>query len=393
MGFSAASAGNDTIQGQIANETIDGGAGNDLLDYSALGPDGTVIHVLRADLAAGTAEVLAQDVASGVLTPLSLSVLISIEDLAGGAGNDTLQSAPWLAPGDPTTAYFWGNDGDDVLIGSTRRDFLYGGDGNDTLSDGGMAPLGGGEVMAGGLGDDTYHLTGTASISEGAGGGYDRVFYSRPNGLLHIPLNVEEVVLLLDAGFADVDGNAQANRIIGNKKANIVEANDGQDTVLGGLGSDSLKGQGGADVIHGGGGNDLVDGGPGNDTLWGDNGNDLLTGGADDDLLRGGFGLDRYRGGIGADVFVFAAAGEAGIGASRDQILDFVSGQDRISLVGMMAGQTFVGSAFFSKTAGEVRYTQATGILAGDLDGDGAADWQIGLVAGTVLVGADLILL
>ena len=45
---------------------------------------------------------------------------------------------------------------------------------------------------------------------------------------------------------------------------------------------------------------------------------------------------------------------------------------------------TFVGAAGFTNTAGELRYI-SNGLLAGDTDGDGAADFQILLTTAPTL--------
>ncbi|HFQ15497.1 MAG TPA: calcium-binding protein, partial [Rhodobacteraceae bacterium] len=64
----------------------------------------------------------------------------------------------------------------------------------------------------------------------------------------------------------------------------------------------------------------------GNDILNGAEGDDQLTGAGGDDILRDGAGEDRLTGGAGADMFVLAADD------TRDIILDFTAGQDRINL-------------------------------------------------------------
>lgn len=82
----------------------------------------------------------------------------------------------------------------------------------------------------------------------------------------------------------------------------------------GGSGNDKLFGNAVANTLLGNAGTDLLQGGAGNDRLEGGAGDDWLDGGAGQDTLIGGKG--------GSDVFFFGSD----IGASRDSILDFGSG-------------------------------------------------------------------
>ncbi|KQM30046.1 M10 family metallopeptidase C-terminal domain-containing protein [Sphingomonas sp. Leaf10] len=82
----------------------------------------------------------------------------------------------------------------------------------------------------------------------------------------------------------------------------------------GGSGNDKLYGNAVANTLLGNAGKDLLQGGAGNDRLEGGAGDDWLDGGAGVDTLIGGKG--------GSDVFFFGSD----IGASRDSILDFGSG-------------------------------------------------------------------
>ena len=94
------------------NNSYNGGAGTDTYDLSATTANATV------NLALGTASSL--DTGTDTLT------LNTIENVTGGAGNDT-------------------------LVGNAQNNVLIGGAGNDTLNGGAGA-----DTMAGGLGNDTY---------------------------------------------------------------------------------------------------------------------------------------------------------------------------------------------------------------------------------------------
>ncbi|MEI6160190.1 MAG: calcium-binding protein, partial [Roseococcus sp.] len=242
-----------------------------------------------------------------------------------------------------------GGAGGDTLLGTSASNLLRGEAGNDRLD--GRA---GADRMIGGSGDDTYYVDNAGDLTtEEAGGGTDGVLAS-----LSWPLDAELERLTL-TGTADLNGmgNALANRVDGNAGANI------------------------------------LDGDAGNDTLYGLAGDDTLRGGAGADTLDGGLGTDRLEGGLDADRFMFRSAAEA----NGDVIADFTAAEgDRIDLRGidareMLAGnQTFVwiGNAGFGGVAGQLRF--AGGILEGDVDGDGTADFEIGLIGVVSLTAANI---
>ena len=114
-------------------------------------------------------------------------------------------------------------------------------------------------------------------------------------------------------------------------------------------------------------------------------------GGGGTDSLDGGLGTDLLTGGAGTDTFVFSSASEAGIGATWDQITDFLSGVDLIDLSAFMAGSSFIGSVAFSNLADQVRFNATTSVLLGDVDGNGASDFAIQLTESQVLGAGDFI--
>jgi len=203
------------------------------------------------------------------------------------------------------------------------------------------------------------------------------------------------------------DGN---DTVSGGEGNDWLFGGDGHDLLEGGTGHDRLDGGSGNDRLYGGTGNDTMQGGIGNDSLWGGSGNDRLDGGAGNDTLKGeagndritgGLGRDKMWGGSGKDVFDFNSVKESKVGSQRDIIQDFKSGQDRIDLRDIDANvlrkgnQKFSwagsdapflspkdGSAFlkagFTGKAGELRYDH--GILMGDVNGDGRADFEIRIV-------------
>jgi hypothetical protein len=174
-------------------------------------------------------------------------------------------------------------------------------------------------------------------------------------------------------------------------------------TLGGGEFDDTLSGVAGDDVLVGNGGSDLLQGGSGDDILKGGTGNDVLRGGDGDDRLTGGEGMDVLVGGAGADTFIIRNLIESGIGSlSRDRIFDF-SPDDIIDLTGIDAKSgtlvddafTFIETSAFSGTAGELRqFDTGNGntVIAGDVDGNGQADFQILLTGLHVLQDGDFLL-
>jgi Ca2+-binding RTX toxin-like protein len=110
-----------------------------------------------------------------------------------------------------------------------------------------------------------------------------------------------------------------------------------------------------------------------------------IKGGAGDDWLTGGKGADDLYGGADADTFAFAYLPDIGK-ANHDVIHDFSEAQLDIIDLSLIDAKTnkagnqafhFIGDDAFSGKAGELRY--ANHLLQGDVNGDGKADFNIGV--------------
>ncbi|HEY0505961.1 MAG TPA: M10 family metallopeptidase C-terminal domain-containing protein, partial [Lysobacter sp.] len=130
-------------------------------------------------------------------------------------------------------------------------------------------------------------------------------------------------------------------------------------------------------------------GGADNEAIQGTAGNDTINGGAGNDILTGGLGKDTLTGGDGNDVYDFNLVAESPAGANRDVVNGFVSGADKIDLSGIDAitGNadpndvfSYLGSGAFTNVAGQLRFDVATNTLQADVDGNGAADFEVQLV-------------
>jgi ELWxxDGT repeat protein len=347
--------GQDTLYGLAGDDTLLGGGGEDVLD-GGLGADsmegGAGNDIYWADHLGDVAVEQALGGQDRVVSLVSFVLGQEVEWLTlrgsaslDGTGNGLANRLDGNAGGNRLD----GGEGQDTLYGLAGDDTLLGGGGEDVL-DGGL----GADSMEGGAGNDIYWVDHLGDVAvEQALGGQDRVV-----SLVSFVLG-QEVEWLTLRGSASLNGT-------GNELANRLDGNAG--------------------------GNRL-DGGEGQDTLYGLAGNDTLTGGNGDDLLEGGLGLDRMTGGAGRDRFFFRSAVEA----DGDVITDFSAPEgDWLDLRAMdadsaLAGnQTFawIGGASFSGVAGQLRF--ASGVLAGDVNGDGAAEFQIGMTGVASLTAASI---
>jgi serralysin len=132
-------------------------------------------------------------------------------------------------------------------------------------------------------------------------------------------------------------------------------------------------------------------GGSARDYLVGNHVSNQLKGNGGNDVINGLGGNDWLWGGAGADEFRFFD------NPGNDTIVDFLSGTDKIHLTeidanGGVAGNqafAFVGAAAFTGTAGELRsYTSGgSNFVAGDVNGDGIADFTIATGASQAVLG------
>jgi len=279
---------------------------------------------------------------------------------AADTGNDTLLGGA----GGSDQIYGWG--GADSIVGSadSSYDYLYGGDGNDTIS------VGVGQAF-GEAGNDS--IVGVASINYSnmfGGAGADTLVGSTSNDYLFDSddfnaLNTDTDSLsggggndyLYSYGGADtLDGGADNDFATIDRSALVVGfrftptaagtayvASDGTRvinvenfSVTGGSGNDTLSGLGDGDQLSGNGGNDSItaigfdgaDGGAGNDTISGG------PGGA-----SGGDGDDRIT------VTASSGGGSAGGGAGNDTLIGTSADGTGVSLGGGLGADSLTGSA------------------------------------------------
>jgi Ca2+-binding RTX toxin-like protein len=352
------SSGDDVLRGNGSTNILDGGLGADTM----VGRAGSDIYYVDnagdvvTEVAGGGSydEVRVRNLASYTL-PDHVEKLTSLTNAAfTGTGNGLTNEMNGTGAVDT----FYGGAGADTLNGAGGNDVLYGEGDHDTLNGG---P--GNDAMHGGAGNDTYYVDSVGdSVVELVWDGIDQVYTSLSTYGLG-----SYVEHLNYTGTGAFQGTGSG--------ANNIMISQG--------GNDSLSGLSGADQLYGNAGDDILDGGTGEDTLIGGPGADLLTGGYDGDIFR-------------------FSDGDTGLGAGADRITDFVQIVERIDLTGIDADSatagdqafSFIGTAAFSGTAGELRYA-FDGVdtwVQGDVNGDSVADFEIVLSGQFPMVAGDFFL-
>ncbi|WP_435258458.1 calcium-binding protein [Thioclava sp. FR2] len=305
--------------------------------------------------------------------------------LNGDAGDDLIRGAS----GSDSLS---GGVGDDSLIGGEGRNWLLGEDGNDQIYTGS-----GGDFVGGGAGNDTIRgAAGNDTIYGGlgndnlaGGGGNDQIFGSSGANIIFAGLGNDTVVG--GSGNDTIIGGGGTNQLFGNDGNDEIYTSADGDFAAGGAGNDTIRGSAGDDTIYAGIGDDFIGGGSGNDHIFAGAGTNRIFGGLGDDTITAGVNRDVMSGGPGADSFVFDSSTHIGIGLGRDRITDFTSGQDRIDLSAL--NQTFNGtSGLIGSGTASFYYFASGGLLIGDQNGDGSADWVIELTDRPNLAAEDFLL-
>ncbi|MGO4527207.1 hypothetical protein AB4097_20405 [Microvirga sp. 2MCAF35] len=401
---------NDTLTGSSGDNTLNGGDGFDTVLYT--GP--TAVQI---DLSLSTPQTNFN---------YGKDVLISIENVEGGSGADTLM----------------GNDAANKLTGNGSNDTLKGGKGNDTLEGGAGADIlvggVGNDTLDGGSGEDTAEFSGNRANytwSVNADGSYKitdttgadgedtlkdirilkfadgKVALSNatPSAIFFSISNVSESIApgkIADIYGSDSDGDTlnytlvdsfgglfsiNGDELILNRPLDYEVA---KQHVISIKATDSyggeftkaitlsvrnviettplvLSGTAGTDTLSGESGNDRLSGLAGGDSLYGNDGADTLVGGA---------GIDVMFGGAGKDVFVFDT--KPNVKTNVEYLYDFNVADDTIHLKlsafkGIGHKGTLSKVAFWTGTKvhdsnDHILYNKKTGALFFDPDGTGS---------------------
>ncbi len=277
--------GNDRVGGSVRNDFIWGGTGNDLL-WGYAGND----NLFGEE---GDDRLFGDEGDDRLLGGVGLDWIY------GGVGDDLLD----------------GGDGSDYLVGNEGNDRLFGGAGDDEMQ--GNA---GNDQLVGEAGND--RLFGQVGDDQLWGGDGDDVLvgFSASNDTKQTLLAGESDNDLIHGGKGDdyALGGLGNDTLFGDAGNDDLEGGAGDDLLYGGEGDDRLFGQVGNDVLYGGDGDDILlgftafneakqtlsAGETDNDWLYGGAGNDKLIGGLGNDYLDGGAGADQMEGGQGDDTYV-----------------------------------------------------------------------------------------
>ena len=398
--------GNDKLVGRGNGDVLNGGDGNDTASYEY------AVSAVTVSLAINTGT---QGEADG-------DALISIENLIGGAGNDTFISGLGVqanaydgragidtvsyaastsgivatlttglvpqtndAAGDSFTNIenLVGSNQDDTLIGDGANNTLNGGTGNDIVE--GMA---GADILIGGNGNDTASYEHAAL---GVVASLNTVFTVGP-----VVTQTNDAAGDTFSSIENLRGSNFNDTLIGDNGANILTGNDGDDILEGMEGSDTLIGGNGNDTASyahaitgvaasltaglagfsssGDAASDTyisienMAGSNYNDILIGDVNNNVLNGGDGDDILEGMGGADSLIGGAGSNTASYEHSATAVFASLIDPSLNTNDAAgDTYSNI-----QNLLGTAFNDEITGDAGDNVLSGAGGDDLITGGA---------------------
>jgi len=286
--------GDDNLNGALGSDRLIGGGGDDDFTCSSVNDGADTIDGGPGNEWYGcwsrTAKVsISLDgKANDGLNGENDNVKGSVENIAGGSGNDVLigSNADNQINGEAGHDTIKGLGGDDYLRGQDGDDDLSGGDGDDDFYN--QVGL---DKYLGGNGDDTMY---DDSVNDGrdvfsGGEGYDSLsFYERTD-----PLTIDVTDPGGDGGAGgseNDDVQSDFEYLEGGEGADIIYGSSKGERIDGRLGDDELYGRGGADSLNGEGNNDTLEGGEGWDDLDGSSGTDTFNAidGGQDDIYCGG---------------------------------------------------------------------------------------------------------
>ncbi|MDE1152427.1 MAG: calcium-binding protein [Micavibrio sp.] len=298
-----------TIAENVENLVLLEGYGN--INGTGNGGDNTITGNSGANVMAGGAGNDSYIISSSGVTfgDYMLSNDTVVESSSGG--NDTIYAdfnfslvgianVESLTLTGKTAIYAGGNDDDNTLTGNSAAN-----------------------ILAGGLGNDTYVIDAKDVVHENANGGNDTVMIGATYSLLTVGHENIENITLTGKGNYNATGNDDVNILTGSDGNNILDGGIGADTMIGGLGNDTYKVDHVNDSITelGGAGTDIVIstvsyhlsdnienltliGGVGvNIDGYGNDVNNIIKGTSGDNILNGGLGADTMDGGAGNDTY------------------------------------------------------------------------------------------
>jgi Ca2+-binding RTX toxin-like protein len=397
----------DTFVADIAANNFDGGLGVDTVNYNASTGAVTVnlsTGVNTGGSAAGdilksiervigsafndhlTASAGGQTLQGGAGDDIYVvnSASVTVTE-AASAGNDTVFTslASYSLPSNIETLSYTGT-GNFTGTGNSSNNTIIGGIGNDTLRGGGGA-----DHLVGGSGTDT------ASYSTAAAGvAIDFVSNTHTGDATGDVFDSIEVFQGSNHADTFIDGGAARNFRGGSgNDTYVITSGSTVITELSGGGTDTIQTSLSAYTL-GAQMENLTYVGGSSFNGSGNSLNNVLIGNVGNDTLNGQGGADTLGGGGGADTFVFDNAAETTTLGVGDLIQDFSQAEGDVIDLSQIGVSNLIGTAAFSSMAGELRYEINGGLttVAGDLDGDGNADFHLDLTGSINLTAADFLL-
>jgi Ca2+-binding RTX toxin-like protein len=333
-------AGHDVVAGDDGADTLSGDEGHDYI--SGHGGLDTVTYATELMPVAVSLDGAYNDGLAGE----GDNVLPDVENVIGGAGNDTITGSdgPNTLVGGDGMDTLSGLGGADFLDGGAKNDVLIGGDGPDTLDGGAdgdkLFGEGGYDTLRGGIGSD--------QLDGGADG--DTADYSKSAQAVFVDLSTGTSSGEGADTFKAVEnayGSNFADTLKGNSNPNTISGFGGNDTLIGFGGADHLFGADGDDVLRGEAGSDELNGGPGADTADYSKATAAVvvdlssyvgtaTGGADNDWLslveniNGSPFADTITGSADPNVIKGGGAGDKLFGLGGDDTLNGEAGTDSV---------------------------------------------------------------
>jgi Ca2+-binding RTX toxin-like protein len=402
----------DRLKGAQGNDTIHGNGGNDeIMDITWVGsaPDFNGLFSFNRTSAEGRLAISNFESRNIEISAQTLGQFFfhggndryfgedGDDIILGLGGNDRLEGGADFdillgGTGDDTMI---GGDGDDILGGDTGNDYLLGGTGVDLLN--------------GGVGDDRLEA-GTEGDTVIGGFGIDEVIYSQSRRGLTIDLEAGRAVIQNPGSLSFVANTLEGvENVVATRFDDVIIGNDEANDLFGGLGNDSFDGGRGADTLDGGASTDTaiyrnsnagiritlddaslnrasfasggeaegdtlisienVIGSSLGDRIFGNNGRNTLRGEGGDDTLSGFNDDDVLVGGHGSDTLSGGEGNDTMDGGTGSDTIDggTPSGTDKVTYVDL-------GTAVFLKlgngsAAGIASSTRVTSSgLASDTD-------------------------
>lgn len=393
-------SGDDFLNGGTGNDTLDGGAGTDTLKF-----DSTLIGVQVSLGEPNAAPGFSIDVQTG-----EMDTLISIENVEGTGGNDTIE-------GNSLANRLIGGEGNDVLVGGLGNDFIDGGAGIDTVSfadyvsvnaTGIAINLGNTQIantnegndiiinvenVIGSEYNDSFFGNSQNNVFEGRGGndlyfgglGSDTVSYASAPGGITVNLNIGSSQNTINAGsdllnsIENLIGSAFDDTFIASSASainNIYDGGAGNDTIMFTNSTSAVK----VDLSLTTSQNTLagldtfisienVTGGSGDDELSGNDSANTINGGAGADTLIGGLGDDILNGGAGNNTLKFMLSTQ-GVNVNLEQGTATGEGSDVLisiqNVMGTLGADTLTGDSLDNQLNG----SDGNDILNGGLGND-----------------------